>query len=218
MVEIRALSYFPPCAVSDQLDHMIERPMNRGLGASNFPAAALADALFENAGRAGLWIIREFAKGQTIFEQGEKPGHFFILTSGFVKLTYATPNGDMWIKSLIVDQGIFGPSSLDTVAPFTYSAQAIEASQIISLPISWIRNSLTEAPELLRSFTDFANWVRLRKEAREADLLCKSAEERYLDLVQNDVPLLARLTQGDIARYLRVTPIAFSRIKRRLNV
>lgn len=43
-----------------------------------------------------------------------------------------------------------------------------------------------------------------------------SPEDRYRALQGNAADALARLAQGDIARFLGITPIAFSRIKRRM--
>jgi len=43
--------------------------------------------------------------------------------------------------------------------------------------------------------------------------MCETAETRYHELLMAEPDLLARPPQGDIARYLRVNPITFSRIK-----
>ena len=48
------------------------------------------------------------------------------------------------------------------------------------------------------------------------DLLCRSAEERYRVFLAQEPALADRLTQSDIARYLGITAIALSRIRRRL--
>ncbi len=42
-------------------------------------------------------------------------------------------------------------------------------------------------------------------------------EARYLALRAGAPEALARLPQGDVARFLGVTPVAFSRIKRRVG-
>jgi len=64
---------------------------------------------------------------------------------------------------------------------------------------------------------NFTQWLGLKKEIREYRLLCLSAEEAYKDFLQMNPKLLERLTQVDIARYLGITPIALSRIKKRLS-
>lgn len=54
-----------------------------------------------------------------------------------------------------------------------------------------------------------------RKEVREKELLMLSAEQRYLNFIKEREGLAARLTDKDIAGYIRITPVALSRIKRR---
>ena len=63
----------------------------------------------------------------------------------------------------------------------------------------------------------FSAWVLRRKQAREAALLSMTPEARYRALLTHAPDALARLPQGDIARFLGITPIAFSRIKRRMK-
>jgi len=57
----------------------------------------------------------------------------------------------------------------------------------------------------------------MKKERREYEFLCLSAEERY-QLIREQTPdLLDRVTQNDIARYLGITPVALSRIRARTS-
>lgn len=191
--------------------------MNLGSGESANPALVLASAVAERANAHGLGAPRGIAKSAAIFDQGAVLGHAFVLASGLVKLVYATPDGNEWIKSLIVDQCLFGPSGPDLSAPIAYSAVAIEPSTIVTLPLDWLARELATSPDLQAAYSRFIDWVRQRKETREQALLCQSAEERYRDLLANEADLLARLSQADIARFLRITPVAFSRIKRRMR-
>jgi CRP-like cAMP-binding protein len=57
--------------------------------------------------------------------------------------------------------------------------------------------------------------LALKKERREYEFLCLSAEKRYRLLLENMPDLLKKITQNDIARYLGITPVALSRIKNR---
>jgi CRP-like cAMP-binding protein len=56
-----------------------------------------------------------------------------------------------------------------------------------------------------------------RKEHREMELLTLSPEERYRNFLRNYPTLATVIRQRDIASYVRVTPVALSRIKSRLN-
>ena len=58
-------------------------------------------------------------------------------------------------------------------------------------------------------------WVR--KEKRERELLTLSAEQRYVQFLEDFSELEAVVPQKDIASYIRVTPVALSRIKGRMR-
>ena len=71
--------------------------------------------------------------------------------------------------------------------------------------------------ELATAIVDFLLSFGIRKEIREYELLCLSAEDRYTRLLTQTPELLDRVTQNEIARYLGVTPVGLSRIKSRLK-
>jgi CRP-like cAMP-binding protein len=191
--------------------------MNLGSVGRFDPVTALTAAIAQRADTQRIGARREVARGEAVFEQGRPLDRAFILCSGLVKLSYGTASGEEWIKSLIVDRGLFGPSGQGPSESIAFSALAVERSVLTALPIDWLVREVTETPALVAAHARFIDWVRLRKEAREQALLCRSAEERYRDLLANESGLIARLPQADIARFLRITPVAFSRIKRRMR-
>jgi CRP-like cAMP-binding protein len=137
-----------------------------------------------------------------------------LLTSGLAKLTYLTRSGDEWVKSFIVDQGIFGALEGEVSR---FGAVAIEPCIVASVPMKWVREAVAADQQLAAEAGAFNLWLVERKQHREEALLCDTAETRYREMLRKEAALLSRLPQGDIARYLRVTPIAFSRIKRRVR-
>lgn len=193
------------------------KPMNLGSVKPSDPAAVLAAAIVQRAETHRIGVRREVARGEAVFEQGRPLDRAFLLHSGLIKLTYATANGEEWIKSLIVDRGVFGPSGQGSSESIAFSALAVEQSLLLAVPIDWLAREIAESSTLAAANARFIDWVRLRKEAREQALLCQSAEERYRDLLVTEANLIARLPQADIARFLRITPVAFSRIKRRMR-
>lgn len=161
------------------------------------------------------WSARACAKSAAIFSQGDPAGGVFVLQKGLVKLTYGTPDGREWIKSFIVDTGLFAATEGDD-STGTYSALCLEPSEVICLPRDIVAEAVSRDPVVQAAYLGFTAWMMRRKQEREAALLCTSPEARYRNLQATSAGILARLPQGDIARYLGVTPIAFSRIKRRI--
>lgn len=172
-------------------------------------ARALIAALQE-AVPGRRWTPVAFARGDRVLVQGDRTEGVHILLEGLLKLTYTTPDGQEWIKSVVADEGIFAGG--EEVA---YGAEALEPCTVVRLADAAVADPLAR-PEVRAAHSAFLGWMARRKQAREAALLCLSAEARNRDLCRTSGPILSRLPQGDIARYLGITPVAFSRIKRRI--
>lgn len=142
--------------------------------------------------------------------------HVCIVTSGLVKLYYALPSGDEWTKSFIADRGVFGPVQA-TRSIYPFGARVIEEAAVGIVSLAWLSEALEADADLRQAFSRFQIWLLERKRAREANLLCLTAEDRYLTFLAEEAPLAARLQQQEVAAYLRITPVALSRIRRRLR-
>lgn len=168
--------------------------------------------LIEGA-QAKLW-----AKGDDVFRQGETCPDVYILAKGLVKLHYVTLEGKEWIKSFVTDKGLFGSRASQSLGqPSSFSATCIEDCEVYCLSYQGFEKLCAQDPKLAAMAFQFFQWLGLKKELREYQLLCLSAEERYRNFLNDNPNLAARITQTDMARYLGITPIALSRIKGRLN-
>lgn len=159
----------------------------------------------------------KYKKGDHLFNQGDVCRDVFCMRSGLVKFYFNTLEGKEWIKSFIVDKGVLGTRSsqlLEIASPF--SALCLEDTEVIRFPYEIFEEVCFEDLELARAIFQFTQWLGVKKELREYQLLCLSAEEGYQAFIDANPTLLDRLTQIDIARYLGITPIALSRIKKRL--
>jgi CRP-like cAMP-binding protein len=179
-------------------------------------APALIAALRARAEAARLWAVRDLAKGGTAFAPGDDSGDVYLLLSGLVRLVYATEAGDAWIKSFIIDCGVFSGRGAAEVGE-GYGAEAVERSQFVRLPRAFVEAAVAEDAGVRAAYAAFSAWVLARKQAREAALLTMTAEARLRAILAAAPEIAARLPQGDLARFIGVTPVAFSRIKRRIG-
>ena len=98
---------------------------------------------------AGVARVRQFEKGEMIFEQ-DSPSEFYAITTGRVKIFKMMPNG----KDLILE--VFGPGDpLGAVAvymdrPFPASATALEDTTCVIIPRSALFGLLESNPSLVR--------------------------------------------------------------------
>lgn len=186
--------------------------MNLGLETGK-AAPLLIAALRPHLARAQLWKPRRVARRAVVFAPDAPPDEVVLLLGGLVKLVYTTASGDEWIKSFVLDQGVFAPQDGDGEA---YGAICLEPSEILRVPRTLIDSLSATDTDVRAAAFAFSRWVLQRKQAREAALLSMPPEARYRALCEAAPFALERLPQGDIARFLGITPVAFSRIKRRL--
>ncbi|RGP42291.1 hypothetical protein BPTFM16_02603 [Altererythrobacter insulae] len=185
--------------------------------ANDNPGSQLAALLIDSAVAAGLCRDMTVRSGDDVFAPQSAAGHVFVLKEGLIKLYYLVADGDEWTKSLIADSGVFGPTSAQETR-IQFGAKALENCQLGRIPQDWLANEVAANSRIANSLAAFQAWLFERKRKREEDMLCLAAEDRYLSFVQNEPILTQRLVQKEIAAFLRITPVALSRIRKRLKV
>ena len=160
----------------------------------------------------------EVAKHEIVFYQGDLDDSLYFVVAGLLKAYYVSPDGKESIKSFIRAGSIIGSlSAAHQGLPCTFSLVALEQSRLLRIPFAQLLQATHESHTIAEEVIQKLLGLYLRKEQREYDFLSLSAEERYLNICNTDPELIEKLTQNDIARYLGITPVALSRIKKRLN-
>ena len=155
-------------------------------------------------------------KNTVVIPQGEVSQNIFFLRSGLVKLNYLTENGKEFIKSFIHEGNMFGSlHSIMTGGASTFGAVALEDLDLEVMNYSLFQEFVKNSPQFQQFALSFFQQLALKKELREYEFLCLSAQQRYERLRQQQPALVDRIKQADLALYLGITPIALSRMKHR---
>ena len=99
-----------------------------------------------------------FRKTEMVFDQDAAADAVFVLQSGLVKLIYRTENGDEWVKSFVVDAGVFAPQSLD--GPASYAAVCLEASHVVQLPMGEVAGAMEPDSGLSEAYRNVSTTLR----------------------------------------------------------
>lgn len=190
--------------------------MNLGLETGS-AAPALVAALRPKAEAARLWAERTLPKGGTAFAPGDRTGDVYLLLRGLMRLVYTTEDGEAWIKSFIVDCGVFSGRGASDTGDDGWGAEAVEPCRLVRLPRDFVADLIASDATVRTAYAAFQSWVLSRKQMREAAFLTATPEARLRAILTHAAPIAARLPQGDLARFIGVTPVAFSRIKRRIG-
>ena len=155
--------------------------------------------------------------GTHVFHQGDRDGRLYFVREGYLKAYHTRIDGREQVKALVGPASTIGSmSSMEDRGTCTFGLVALGDVSLASLPFALLeretRGDIELANEVLSILVQFAR----RKERREYDLLCLSAEERYRQFLAEDPACAAAVSQADIAAYIGITPQALSRIKRRI--
>ncbi|MEP4198764.1 MAG: Crp/Fnr family transcriptional regulator [Aliishimia sp.] len=153
-----------------------------------------------------------------LFRQGDLDTSLYVVRTGLLKAYYLSEDGKENIKSFIFPGGQIGSLAAGYQhETCTFSLICLEHSELVAVKFTDLYEASRVDIELSKGIVDFLLSFGIRKEMREYELLCLSAEERYRRLIANKPELLNHVTQNEIARYLGVTPVGLSRIKIRVN-
>ncbi len=84
--------------------------------------------------------LRDYAKQQPVFEQGDAADRFFVVAQGWIKLYRNTIDGDEAIVALFSRGDVFGEAAIFGGAGYPFSAEAAEATRLIEVPGTVLRD------------------------------------------------------------------------------
>lgn len=157
-----------------------------------------------------------FKKNEIIKPAGQTEKHAYFILDGACGVFLWKENSQVCLD-IVLDNNFFADHmSLITKRPSPLETMALEktrALQINTIQIEQIKKNLVGAGLLLVG----AEYSFVEKQQQQIDLLTKTAEQRYWELVQKNPDIIQRISQKHIASYLGITTQSLSRIKQKIN-
>ncbi|GAA5023822.1 cyclic nucleotide-binding protein [Marivirga lumbricoides] len=157
-----------------------------------------------------------YQKNEIIFTEGKVSDEIYYVTKGCVRLFYNVEGNDKTAFFYTEGQFICAGESYTFNIPAVENYQAIEQTDILVLGKSKIERLLNQVPklEVIARIATENELITCQKVI--ASFVTKSAEERYIDLLNTNGELFQRVPQQYIASFLGVSPETLSRIKSRV--
>ena len=169
-------------------------------------------------------LMSQFARpvtadqGEHLFTQGEASRDLFIIEQGLLKAYYISHEGQERIKSFLLPGDVIGSlSALKGDEGCSFNLVCLQPSKLQAVSFDAVYEAAQNDARLSGAIVEFLVAYGMKKEQREFELLCLSAEDRYRRLLSNRPELLDMVYQSDIALYLGVTPVGLSRIRKRVE-
>lgn len=159
---------------------------------------------------------RLFRKNDVIFTEGNLAEDIYYVTKGCVRLFYTVDGTDKTAFFYTEGQFICAGESYTYNIPAVENYQAVEDTEVFIFSKSKIEILLKEVPklEVIARIATENELITCQKVI--ASFVTKSAEERYIDLLNTQGELFQRVPQQYIASFLGVSPETLSRIKARV--
>lgn len=145
-------------------------------------------------------------KGDYLFQAGDVNTLLYYVVSGCLQLYILDQSEERIIRFGYKGSYICALDSLITHQSTVYYLQAIRQTEVM-VP------SLEETTALLNDMEGLKKLV-IQFQEREIDLLTDSPIDRYRRVLHRSPTLFQEVPQKYIARYLRMTPETFSRLKK----
>lgn len=166
----------------------------------SFPISSAVEALYsvpffnnltqKEADRISQRLVpRRFGGGQVIFHHGDPGGLLYIITSGKVKITYSTPEGQDALLAILGKGDFFGELALLDDSPRSATAEALVPTETLTLRRRAFMQYITENPAFsLHVLKTLAEHIR-RLNSQISDIF-------FLDLPARLARVLLHLSEG----------------------
>ncbi len=164
-------------------------------------------------------LVKQFGTSQNypkksyVFSQGDENKYIYLITKGVLKACYNAEDGKEYIKSFLFSGDNIASTQALNGGFCSFSLICLKDTNLIKLPYQEVQQAAAKNLEAANSIIEVLMSFAIKKEQREFELLCLSADQRYQNLLTKSPDISQHITQNDIARYLGITPVALSRIK-----
>lgn len=163
-----------------------------------------------------------FAAGQVLIAPSATPAHVWFLRSGLVRLYSLDVEGSVFNHDFLGDgQWVFGRLvwRADQVccSERALGAEALQTTDAVRVSVVELERWRSSDPQVAGYLMDALMQLAATRYEREAELAQLGAEERYRKLIAAKPQLLDSVPLKDIAAWLAITPVALSRIRKRVR-
>jgi CRP-like cAMP-binding protein len=128
-------------------------------------------------------FVRRFSTGQVVFTEGEPSEHLYVVRTGRVRVLVTSAHGDELTLSVLGPGDTMGELSIIDRSARSASAEAVEPSELLTLPAADVRAAFEADPALLLSVAGELAAIVRRLTGGAADLVFLDLPRRLAKLI-----------------------------------
>ncbi len=164
-----------------------------------------------------LSTINEFKKKEVILEKGKVENNLSFIIKGSITIV-AYYNGNEICISFSIENSFFSSYvSFLTREPSEYQIFALEDTIVESIDYESLQKAYSLSGDNQKNGREIAEQLYINANKRILSLISKTAEERYVEFVEEYPGFLQRIPLKYLASYLGITPVSLSRIRNKIT-
>lgn len=158
-----------------------------------------------------------FPRGETLLSAGEIENYLSFIEEGIVRFYIPKSHNDITFDFGFENKFISAYDSFITRSPSIYQVEALRDTILWRISYDDLQQVYSESTVGNTIGRFAAEGLYLRKSKREKSFLTKTAEERYMNLLEEHSKIMQHIPLKYIASYIGITPQALSRIRSRIS-
>jgi len=166
----------------------------------------------------GISRILTYDKSAHLIRAGEQKKEIWFILEGLVRAYYIKDNGQEMTPFFWAENEITASwESIYMNQSSQLNFEAVEASTIIAADFIDFRKLVNSNSRIQKSYMEMMELILTATLVQSQSFRNEKPEDRYIHLMKESPQLIPRLPQKILASFLGITPISFSRMKRRMQ-
>ena len=164
-----------------------------------------------------ILTTKHYQKGDYLIREGQVENHIYFLNSGATRNYFLKEGKEFTVDFQFAGDFVTAYYSLITREPSSVFIELLEDTEAVAIPAKSLNEFYARyhnGEKIGRLMAEYQYVKRLRK---EMDLLSRTAEERYADLLQKNPALVRNISVKHLSSYLGIAPESLSRIRKQRN-
>jgi CRP-like cAMP-binding protein len=163
-----------------------------------------------------LTRIERYPKGTVLLAAGKVARESWLVIQGCVRSFHGSPPDDQTL-AFYTEFHPVSPPTIGTEAPSPVTFECLEDVVASASTAEEEARGLKERPRFESICRVMGEALMANLQQAQIEILTRTPQQRYLDLVARRPDLLQRVPQYHIATFLQIRPETLSRIRRRLS-
>ena len=163
---------------------------------------------------AATLILKDLKKGDFLIRQGQVENFIYFLNKGATRNYFVKDDKEFTVDFQFQGDFVTAYYSLITREPSAIAIELLEDAEVVAIPLAVLHAFYAKHHNGEKVGRLIAEYQYIKRLRREMDLLSRTAEERYTELMERNPVLIQQVSVKHLSSYLGIHPESLSRIRK----